>query len=232
MIKLEHKKEGASMWNRQQVKEQAKLIMKRNYWKMFVVTLLTGILTGEKTTIIERIQNFASNNLSYDAQPIFYSSNFQYIFYSFISVASILGIFYTIFIGNVIVVGNNRYFIKNHDENPDLGEIFSGFKGNYLNVVKTLLWLFLFIVPGVIKAYEYSIITYLFAENPNLSASEAFSLSKQMTTGQKADLFVLDLSFLGWIILGALCCGIGLLFVQPYPEATKAEVYLILKQKI
>ena len=219
------------MWNRQQVKEQAKQIMKRNYWKMFVVTLLTGILTGEKTTIIERIQDFASNNISYDTSPIFYS---------FISVASILGIFYTIFIGNVIVVGKNRYFIKNHVENPELGEIFSGFKGNYLNVVKimflmdlkTLLWLFLFIVPGVIKAYEYSMIPYLLAENPNLSADEAFSLSKQMTTGQKVNLFVLDLSFLGWIILGALCCGIGLLFVQPYPEATKAEVYLILKQKI
>ena len=167
----------------------------------------------KKTTIIERIQDFASNNLSYETQPIFYSSNFQYIFYSFISVASIFGILYTIFIGNVIVVGNNRYFIKNHDENPDLGEIFSGFKGNYLNVVKimflmdlkTLLWLFLFIVPGVIKAYEYSMIPYLLAENPNLSASEAFSLSKQMTTGQKADFIVLDLSFLGWIILGALC---------------------------
>ena len=52
------------MWNRQQVKEQAKLIMKRNYWKMFVITLLAGTLTGEKTTIIERVQNFASNNLS------------------------------------------------------------------------------------------------------------------------------------------------------------------------
>ena len=240
MIKLKHKEEGASMWNRQQVKEQAKLIMKRNYWKMFVVTLLTGILTGEKTTIIERIQDFASNHLSYEAPPIFYSSNFQYIFYSFISVASILGIFYTIFIGNVIVVGKNRYFIKNHVENPELGEIFSGFKGNYLNVVKimflmdlkTLLWLFLFIAPGIIKAYEYSMIPYLLAENPNLSADEAFSLSKQMTTGQKVNLFVLDLSFLGWIILGALCCGIGLLFVQPYPVATKAEVYLILKQKI
>ena len=87
-------------------------------------------------------------------------------------------------------------------------------------------------MPGVIKAYEYSMIPYLLAENPNLSASQAFSLSKQMTTGQKMDLFVLDLSFLGWIILGALCCGIGLLFVQPYPEATKTEVYLILKQRI
>jgi len=220
------------MWNRQQVKEQAKLIMKRNHWKMFVVTLLTGILTGGKTTIIERVQDFASNNLSYDAQPIFYSSNFQYIFYSFISVASILGILYTIFIGNVIVVGKNGYFIKNNNENPELSEIFKGFKGNYLNVVKNLLWLFLFIVPGVIKAYEYSMIPYLLAENPNLSADEAFSLSKQMTTGQKMDLFVLDLSFLGWIILGAICCGIGLLFVQPYPEATKAEVYLILKHRI
>ena len=240
MIKLKYKEEGASMWNRQQVKEQAKLIMKRNYWKMFVVTLLTGILTGEKTTIIERIQDFASNNLSYDAQPIFYSSNFQYIFYSFISVASILGIFYTIFIGNVIVVGNNRYFIKNHDENPELGEIFKGFKGNYLNVVKimflmdlkTLLWLLLFIIPGFVKAYEYSMIPYLLAENPNLSADEAFSLSKQMTTGQKMDLFVLDLSFIGWIILGLICCGIGILFVLPYPEATRAEVYLNLKESV
>ena len=228
------------MWNRQQVKEQAKQIMKRNYWKMFVVTLLAGILTGEKTTIIERVQDFASNNLSYDAQPIFYSPNFQYIFYSFISVASILGILYTIFIGNVIVVGKNGYFIKNHNDNPELSEIFNGFKGNYLNVVKimflmdlkTLLWLFLFIVPGLIKAYEYSMIPYLLAENPDLSASQAFSLSKQMTTGQKMDLFVLDLSFIGWLFLGLICCGIGLLFVQPYPEATKAEVYLILKQLV
>ena len=51
------------MWNRQQVKEQAKQIMKRNYWKMFVVTLIASILTGEKTTIIERVQDFTSNNL-------------------------------------------------------------------------------------------------------------------------------------------------------------------------
>ena len=228
------------MWNRQQVKEQAKQIMKRNYWKMFVVTLIASILTGEKTTIIERVQDFASNNHSYDAQPIFYSSNFELILYSFISIASILGILYTIFIGNVIVVGKNGYFIKNHDENPELGEIFKGSKGNYLNVVKimflmdlkTLLWLLLFIIPGFVKAYEYSMIPYLLAENPNLSASEVFSLSKQMTTGQKMDLFVLDLSFLGWIILGLICCGIGILFVLPYPEATRAEVYLNLKESV
>ena len=102
----------------------------------------------------------------------------------------------------------------------------------FLMDLKTLLWLFLFIVPGIIKAYEYSMIPYLLAENPNLSADEAFSLSKQMTTGQKADLFVLDLSFIGWIILGLICCGIGILFVLPYPEATRAEVYLNLKESV
>ena len=219
------------MWNRQQVKEQAKQIMKRNYWKMFVVTLIAGILSTYYVTVIQEVQGLVPDIVL----PSMFSS-----ILSFLSMESIVGLLFSIFIGNVIVVGKSRYFIKNHDVNPELGEIFSGFKGNYLNVVKimflmdlkTLLWLFLFIVPGVIKAYEYSMIPYLLAENPNLSASEAFSLSKQMTTGQKADLFVLDLSFLGWIILGAICCGIGLLFVQPYPEATKAEVYLILKQKI
>ncbi len=55
------------------------------------------------------------------------------------------------------------------------------------------------------------------------------TVSKQMMTGQKADLFILDLFFLVWIILGLICCGIGILFVLPYPQATKAEVYLTLR---
>ena len=181
------------MWNRQQVKEQAKQIMKRNYWKMFVVALIAGILSGDYVTVIQTVQDFAPDVVL----PSMFSS-----ILSFLSMGSIVGYLFSIFIGNVIVVGKSRYFIKNHDVNPELGEIFSGFKGNYLNVVKImflmnlkiLLWLFLFIVPGFIKAYEYSMIPYLLAENPNLSADEAFSLSKQMTTGQKMDLFVLDLS--------------------------------------
>ena len=219
------------MWNRQQVKEQAKQIMKRNYWKMFLVTLIAGILCAEYVDLIQAVEDFIPDNVL----PSMLSS-----ILTILSGGFFVGLLYSIFIGDVIRVGEHNYFIKNHYGNPALNEIFQGFKGNYLNVVKIMfimklkitLWLLLLVVPGIIKAYEYSMIPYLLAENPNLSASEAFSLSKQMTTGQKADLFVLDLSFLGWIILGALCCGIGLLFVQPYPEATKAEVYLILKQKI
>mgnify|MGYP003534878220 CR=1 FL=1 len=46
------------MWNRQQVKEQAKQIMKRNYWKMFVVTLIAGILSADYVTVIQTVQDF------------------------------------------------------------------------------------------------------------------------------------------------------------------------------
>ena len=219
------------MWNRQQVKEQAKQIMKRNYWKMFVVTLIAGILNAEYVDLIQTVEDFIPDNVL----PSMFSS-----ILTILSGGFFVGLLSSIFIGNVIRVGEQYYFIKNHYGNPALNEIFQGFKGNYLNVVKIMfimqlkimLWLLLLVVPGIIKAYEYSMIPYLLAENPNITTDEAFSLSKQMTTGQKMDLFVLDLSFLGWYFLGFLCFGIGALFVKPYDVAAFTEVYLILKESV
>ena len=52
-----------------------------------------------------------------------------------------------------------------------------------------------------------------------------------MTDGEKLNIFVLDLSFLGWRILGLLLLGIGSLFVAPYPAATEAELYAALRAK-
>ena len=177
------------MWNRQQVKEQAKQIMKRNYWKMFLVTLIAGILSGDYVTVIQEVQGFVPDVVL----PSMFSS-----ILSFLSMESIVGLLFSIFIGFAIRVGEQYYFIKNHYGNPALNEMFQGFKGNYLNVVKIMLimelkimlWLLLLVVPGIIKAYEYSMIPCLLAENPNITTDEAFSLSKQMTTGQKMDLFV------------------------------------------
>ena len=219
------------MWNRQQVKEQAKQIMKRNYWKMFVVTLIAGILKAEYVDLIQAVEDFIPDNVL----PSMFSS-----ILTILSGGFFVGLLSSIFIGNVISVGEQNYFIKNHYENPAINEIFQGFKGNYLNVVKIMfimelkimLWLLLLVVPGIIKTYEYSMIPYLLAENPNITMDEAFSLSKQMTTGQKMNLFVLDLSFLGWYFLGFLCFGIGALFVKPYDVAAFTEVYLILKESV
>lgn len=219
------------MWNRQELKQQAKIIMKRNYWKMFVISLLATILSGEGVSAAKSA--FDSNQTGIDI-------NFSSVLITLVSIAGLLGILYKIFIANVIIVGKCDYFIQNHNENPPLGAIFNGFKGNYLNIVKimlikdikSILWTCLFVIPGIVKNLEYSMIPYILAENPNASTSDAFAQTRQMTMGSKMDIFVLELSFIGWYILGAICCGIGTLFVNPYVEATDAELYHSLKQNI
>lgn len=107
------------MWNRQQVKEQAKQIMKRNYWKMFVVALIAGILSGDYVTVIQAVQDFVPDVVL----PSMFSS-----ILSFLSMESIVGLLFSIFIGFAIRVGEQYYFIKNHYGNPALNEIFQGFK--------------------------------------------------------------------------------------------------------
>lgn len=117
----------------------------------------------------------------------------------------------------------------------------SGFSRSYKNIVKIMflknlyivLWSMLFVIPGIIKAYEYRMIPYILAENPDISMEEAFALSKKMMDNEKLNTFALDLSFLGWFLLGSVSLGICLIFyVTPYYNLTNTELYIVLKQKI
>lgn len=97
--------------------------------------------------------------------------------------------------------------------------------------IYTILWTFLFIVPGIIKAYSYSMSFYILNDNPDMSAEEAIDESMKMMEGYKARLFLLDLSFILWYLLGIITLGIGLLWVIPYHCATRAAFYEELKEK-
>ena len=108
------------------------------------------------------------------------------------------------------------------------------FDHNYKNIVKvmffrdlyTVLWTLLFIIPGIVKSYEYQMIPYLLAENPQMTKEQAFAESKRMMTGQKWRAFVLDLSFLGWKILSLFTLGIlDIFYVQPYMDSAHAALY-------
>ncbi len=89
----------------------------------------------------------------------------------------------------------------------------------------------LLLIPLFMKSYQYEMIPYILAENPTVDSSTAFKMTKEMTNGNKWNLFVLDLSFILWQILGAITCGIGQLYVNAYVAATKCEAYLFLKDK-
>lgn len=92
------------------------------------------------------------------------------------------------------------------------------------------LWYLLLIIPGIVKSYAYRMVPYILGDNPHIGTERAVALSEQMTQGHKFNIFVLDLSFIGWYLLGALLFGVGTLFVLPYDNATNAELYLTLRE--
>jgi uncharacterized membrane protein len=96
-----------------------------------------------------------------------------------------------------------------------------------LSIVFIYLWSLLFIIPGIIAAYRYRMAIYILFDKPELSALECIRLSKQMMNGHKAELFVLDLSFLGWTLLTVI--PLFSLWVVPYTEITEAYFYLALR---
>ncbi|MBR1574964.1 MAG: DUF975 family protein [Bacteroidales bacterium] len=97
--------------------------------------------------------------------------------------------------------------------------------------IKVMLWTFLFIIPGIIKSFSYALTPYLLRDCPDLSALQCIKLSDRMMKGHKFDLFYLYLSFIGWLLLGILTLGIGLLWVMPYMQTASASFYLDVKQQ-
>ncbi len=88
-----------------------------------------------------------------------------------------------------------------------------------------MLWSMLFIIPGIIKSCSYALTFYIRADNPSLSATEAITESRRMMDGYKMKFFMLQFSFIGWIIVGALCFGVGTLWVAAYIETANAVFY-------
>lgn len=155
-------------------------------------------------------------------------------------VSAINSVASSIIVGALIVFGPLTYglsyvFLKQARDNQpmELGDVFKGFTDDFggtlllglLQTVFILLWSLLFIIPGIIKSYAYAMAFYIKVDNPSYGWSECLKASTAMMKGHKMELFVLDLSFLGWYIVGALCLGVGTLWVAPYHSATHAQYY-------
>ena len=119
------------------------------------------------------------------------------------------------------------------DKQPlGIEDAFSGFQnlgkaiGLFLwQLLWIYLWALLFIIPGIIKSYSYCMSFYILADHPEISVREAMNESKRITQGHKMDIFILQLSFLGWGILAALTFGIGYFWLIPYKQVTMANTY-------
>lgn len=226
------------MWTRTELKTRAKEVLRKNYWKAFLVSIILAIAGANGGG---RSPDFNWESEKYNWNIDTWNEEMYYVVIGIVIIAVIVFIIassFRIFLGFPLEVGGRRFFVRSAKDDIDMNNVGYSFnKGKYMGVVKTMFlkglyiffWFFLLIIPAIIKSYAYRMVPYILAENPNIGANRAIELSNQMTKGHKFDMFVLDLSFIGWYLLGILAFFIGILFVYPYENATKAELYLVLR---
>lgn len=206
-------------FDRIRIKENGKLHYQNNKWQNVLVILINTLIVGGVQVVVR---------LSGD----------DWVLAMFMSLVSIA---LALLVVNVISMGTMTWFHRSiKTEGLKMEEMFWTFKEDYggnvlmmfLISLYTALWSMLFVIPGIVKGYSYSLAMYIKSENPNISASKAIELSTRMTNGHKMDLFVLDMSFIGWAILSAFTLNIlGILYVMPYQYASKAFAYEEIKEE-
>ncbi len=258
------------MWTRKELKERAKEALKRNYWKVLLVTIIVIMIGGgtgsmfqfrfgaahnENTENIENAEKYsipeerealiskmadeiegsfqaAEMELEQIDTAVWIAAAVVFIVYLIIILAFAFAI--DILLINPLYVGIQRFMLKSVDGTGNVSELGYTFDHNYKNAVKTtffrdlhvFLWALLLIIPGICKKYQYYMVDYILAENPDMPYQEVLALSKRMMDGHKWNAFVLDLSFILWHMLSALTCGVlEVFYVIPYTQLTRASLY-------
>lgn len=214
------------------------MAFKKNYVSAVVVALLMGIfgtVSGESSA--RRV----SENSDIYSGNLFNVGMITGLLAGIATVVILIVLVAKVFVGNLLKMGGYRFFILNQTAQPGIGTLLDGFRsGHYVNIVLTMflrdlftaLWSLLLVVPGIVKHYEYLMVPYIIAENPAMDYKEAFQISKQMMDGEKMEAFIMDLTFLGWYLLSAVTCGLlAIFYVNPYVQASFAEMYTFNKQK-
>ena len=218
-------------------RQEARAALQGNWLLAILVGLVAALLGGLGSDGPEFKINFTggelSANLQYAGQTVyswgdgiapglraFLIGGAVYL----ILAAVVLGVLYYFILGSVVEVGYARFNLNlTAGEKPSFETLFSYFPhwktvavAQLLQTVYILLWTCLLIIPGIVAGYSYAMTSYILAEHPELTASEAIAQSKAMMEGNRWRLFCLRFSFVGWAILCAFTLGIGNLVLTPY----------------
>lgn len=229
--------------NIKELKTKAKECIKNHYWACvfagiilivctldsFFFSLNTGS-TAQGTFALPKM----SELLSYITSSAFFYNATTVLFLSF---------FFSVFIGNPMQYGAKNWFYHHGEgKGKEKDVLFSGFhRKQWLRVSAAILWRdlicicwgFLFIVPGIMKYYEYMFVPYVLADHPMMSAMDVMKYSSNLTKGHKMELFKLDLSFIGWFLLQIVTFDlVGIFYSGPYLYQTQAFAYLTIHNRV
>lgn len=192
--------------NRMELKSSAKTQIKGKIGILFVISLIIAAISAIATLVLGLIPFVGPLASAIIVTPAFSLS------------------VYRVYLG--VVAGGTP---KASDAFCGFDDFWSAFKVAFLVGLFTFLWSLLFVIPGIVKCYAYSMSMYILAENKGKSALECIHESQQMTYGHKADLFVLDLSFIGWLLLAPFTLYLLFIWLVPYMSATHTNAYNSLK---
>ncbi len=247
------------MWTRTELKANARIVLKRTYWESLVAYIITFVIISAASSLIAFIpfiNFFGSIGVSlFLAFPLTVGLYFFYLrartsqphmknlFFAFNErnymtvVAAMAWQYLFTFLWSLIPAAGVIIFATNA-----LARSLSGFYGYRPfavglvftpGLVVAAVFCGVIVVAGMIivvmKGIAYSMTPFILTDNPNIGYARALKLSIQMTDGQKWEIFMLSLSFIGWALLGILLLFVGVLFLTPYILATYSELYLRLR---
>ncbi|MBR5535457.1 MAG: DUF975 family protein [Clostridia bacterium] len=205
----------------QELKEKAKKQIAPYMQTLFLISLLYVVLVFLNRYLKITYKEYPSTFLGFE-----YTAKKSFNFGSFLFLP-------------VLGLGNNVIYLNlTRGIAPKIKDFFLGFK-DWWSIIKLhfvsqffiTCWMFLFIIPGFVKIYSYSMATYILAENKGMKACDAIGISRQMMTGHKMELFMLDLSLTGYTLLNIITLGIASIWIRPYLSAVRANFYTKLKAR-
>lgn len=232
-------------FNRLRLKERAKNFLREHYINAFIICLIAAVLGSRSNGLNFNFSIDLTNY--YDISdslrhlvilPGIFGALFTItVSTAFFIIIAIISVVFTFFIVNPLTVSKKHYFIG--DNYDSVGDLFYAFRNPYyFNIVKTMfikdliifIGILCLVFPGIYMIYKYRMVDYILAEHPEYETSDVLHLSSEMTQGIKMDIFVLDISFIGWNIVGSLFSGLVNYLLLPYYEATYAQLFMNVKE--
>ncbi len=217
--------------SRVELKESAKNSLKGKWGEAILVLIIFGLISMAVTGIALIGNNAALNSADSISKFLEAPNSFNF------GIPQIISSILSVLVAAFLSLGSVSYFLKvSRNENVTFKELFSKTSLWLLYIGVTImtsifigLWSLLLIIPGIIARYRYAMVNYIMIDNPELGVFGAIKRSKEIMVGHKMDLFVLHLSFIGWLLLSALTLGILMLYVTPYMNVTYANFYNSIK---
>lgn len=223
-----------------EIRLKARTTLSGKYWLALLVTFLASLFGATANAFsfsfsfdvdLGSIQEIFNMELDSPAAAGIMAVVLGFFIAAF-AVSSIISIVRFVLSG-VIELGFSQFLLNLYDGKEcsvkvlfsKFNEFGRGFLQSLLRGIYTLLWTLLLIIPGIVKSYSYAMTPFIMAEDPNIKPNDAITMSRKLMDGHKLDLFILDLSFIGWHLLCILTLGIGEIFLAPYINAAHAAFY-------